>query len=287
MKLCRFNNDRVGVVLSGQVVDVTEAVTRVLEGLPPVDGDPLIAYLDQVRAGLPSDLLARQAAPASAVSLLAPVRLPGKIVAAPVNYHAHIAEMLASNISPGHNLADIEKAGLFLKATSSLVGAAQGVAVRFPERRTDYEVELVAVIGRAASEVPVEEALDYVAGYAVGLDITVRGTEDRSFRKSIDSYTVLGPWLTTRDEIEDPNALRLWLSQNGIVRQNTSTADMVLSVAELIAFASRFYTLKPGDLLFTGTPEGVGPIHPGDFLHAACDGLDAMDVRVRAYGDEA
>ena len=98
---------------------------------------------------MPSDLLARQAAPASAVSLLAPVRLPCKIVAAPVNYHAHIAEMLASNISPGHNPADIEKAGLFLKATSSLVGCP-GVAVRFPERRTDYEVELVAVIGRAA-----------------------------------------------------------------------------------------------------------------------------------------
>ena len=98
---------------------------------------------------------------------------------------------------------------------------------------------------------------------------------------------MLGPWLTTRDEIEDPNALRLWLSQNGIVRQNTSTADMVLSVAGADCLRFALLHAQAGDLLFTGTPEGVGPIHPGDFLHAACDGLDAMDVRVRAYGDEA
>lgn len=284
MKFCRFNEDRVGVVLGQQIVDITMHVDRVLDGVVQGGrGDPLISHLDHIRESLPKDLSTLPSVPVSEAVLLSPVRSPGKIVAAPVNYHAHIAEMLASNISPGHNLADIEKAGLFMKATSSLVGPSEGIAVRFPDRRTDFEVELVAVIGKYASEVSVESALEYVAGYAVGLDITVRGTEDRSFRKSIDTYTVLGPWLTTADEVPDPNALQLTLTQNGIVRQNTSTADMVLGVAKLIAFASSFYTLRPGDILFTGTPQGVGPIKPGDMLHAACESLDAMDVEVRAH----
>ncbi|MDR3384978.1 fumarylacetoacetate hydrolase family protein [Cupriavidus basilensis] len=283
MKICRFNEHRIGIVAGSHVHDVTGQVARILADSPPVDGDPLIANLERILACLPVGIGALPAIPLSEVLLLSPVASPGKIVAAPVNYHAHIAEMLASNISPGHNLADIEKAGLFMKATSSLVGPSAGIAQRFLDRRTDFEVELVAVIGKQASEVTVETALDYVAGYAVGLDITVRGTEDRSFRKSLDTYTVLGPWLTTRDEIDNPNALQLSLTQNGIVRQSTSTADMVLGVARLIAFASSFYTLKPGDILFTGTPQGVGPIRPGDRLHAACDKLGAMDVDVRAH----
>lgn len=288
MKFCRFNANQIGVVLGHHIVDVTAHVERMLvEWADEQGGDPLVANLDRIRKSLPKDLSTSPLVPVDEARLLSPVRSPGKIVAAPVNYHAHIAEMLASNISPGHNLADIEKAGLFMKATSSLVGPSEGIAVRFPERRTDFEVELVAVIGREASEVSVESALDYVAGYAVGLDITVRGTEDRSFRKSIDTYTVVGPWLTTADEIADPNALQLTLTQNGIVRQNTSTADMVLGVAKLIAFASSFYTLKPGDILFTGTPQGVGPIKPGDNLHAACERLDSMSVVVRAYSSNS
>ena len=122
------------------------------------------------------------------VRLLSPVRAPGKIVAAPVNYRAHIAEMLASNVSPGHNLTDIAKAGLFLKATSSLVGPSQGIAVRFPERRTDYEAEIVAIIGREAIRGVARERARLRRRYCVGLDITVRGTEDRSFRS---------PWTPT------------------------------------------------------------------------------------------
>jgi 2-keto-4-pentenoate hydratase/2-oxohepta-3-ene-1,7-dioic acid hydratase in catechol pathway len=161
------------------------------------------------------------------------------------------------------------------------------VAVRFPERRTDYEVELVAVIGTSACELSPEAGLAFVAGYCLGLDITVRGTEDRSFRKSIDSYSVLGPWLTTADEVPDPNALRLTLHQNGALRQDGRTADLVYSVERLIAFASAFYTLHPGDLLFTGTPEGVGPIRPGDRLRAHCEPLGALDVDVRAHASAA
>jgi 2-keto-4-pentenoate hydratase/2-oxohepta-3-ene-1,7-dioic acid hydratase in catechol pathway len=210
------------------------------------------------------------------------VRAPGKIVAAPVNYKAHVEEMRKSNLSPGASL-DIDKAGLFMKAVSSLVGPSQGIAQRFLERRTDFELELVAIVGKKASGVSRARALECVAGYCMGLDITVRGGEDRGFRKSIDSYTVLGPWLTTPDEAGDPQRLTLTLTQNGELRQTARTADMVWDVARIIEYASSFYTLHPGDVVFTGTPEGVGPIRPGDRLLATSDVLGSMEVVVREY----
>jgi 2,4-diketo-3-deoxy-L-fuconate hydrolase len=119
-----------------------------------------------------------------------------------------------------------------------------------------------------------------LAGYTVGLDITLRGPEDRSFRKSIDGYAIVGPWLTTVDEIVDPNNLRLTLEQNGEVRQDANTADMVFDVARLISFASSFYTLDAGDILFTGTPQGVGPIRSGDVLVASIESIGSMSVTV-------
>lgn len=266
MKICRFDDNRVGVVRGDQVVDITATA-----------GDLLVPSVPANLEGLPKKAL-------SAVRLLSPVRRPGKIIAAPVNYKAHIEEMKKANISPGFNIWDIEKAGLFLKATSSLVGPSQGIAQRFLERRTDHEVELVFIMGKAASRVSREKALDYVAGYCLGLDVTVRGSEDRSFRKSMDSYTVLGPWLTTADEIPDPQDVRITLRQNGEVRQDTNTSDMLWDVAKLIEFATRFYTLHPGDVFFTGTPSGVSPIRPGDKLVASSPELGSMEVLVRAHG---
>jgi len=265
MKIVRFDDNRVGVVRGDNVHDITAQTEDKL--VPSVPGN-----VDR----LPSR-------PLAAVRLLSPVRAPGKIVAAPLNYKAHIEEMQRSNVSPGHNLADIEKAGLFLKATSSLVGPSQGIAQRFLDRRTDYEVELVAIIGKEASEVSRKRALEYVAGYCLGLDMTVRGTEDRSFRKSIDSYTVLGPWLTTADELPDPQNVQLTLKQNGELKQNTNTSDMVWDLAKLIEFATRFYTLHPGDVFMTGTPAGVGPIRPGDVLVASSPQLGSMEVHVREF----
>lgn len=266
MKICRFDDNRVGVVRGDQVIDITATA-----------GDALVPPLPANLEGLPKK-------PLSAVKLLSPVRNPGKIIAAPVNYKAHIEEMKKANISPGFNIWDIEKAGLFLKATSSLVGPSQGIAQRFLDRRTDHEVELVFIMGKTASHVPESRALDYVAGYCLGLDVTVRGSEDRSFRKSMDTYTVLGPWLTTADEIPDPQRVQLTLRQNGEVRQDTNTSDMLWGVAKLIEFATRFYTLHPGDVFFTGTPSGVSPIRPGDRLVASSPELGSMEVLVRAHG---
>jgi 2-keto-4-pentenoate hydratase/2-oxohepta-3-ene-1,7-dioic acid hydratase in catechol pathway len=266
MKICRFDDNRVGVVRGDQVYDITTTA-----------GDLLVPSVPSNLEGLPRKTL-------SAVRLLSPVRRPGKIIAAPVNYKAHIEEMKKANISPGFNIWDIEKAGLFLKATSSLVGPSQGIAQRFLDRRTDHEVELVFIMGKKASQVSRDKALDYVAGYCLGLDVTVRGSEDRSFRKSMDSYTVLGPWLTTADEIPDPQNVQITLRQNGEVRQDTNTSDMLWDVAKLIEFATRFYTLHPGDVFFTGTPSGVSPIRPGDKLIASSPELGSMEVLVRAHG---
>jgi 2-keto-4-pentenoate hydratase/2-oxohepta-3-ene-1,7-dioic acid hydratase in catechol pathway len=265
MKICRFDDNRVGVIRDDMVHDITAHAGH----------EPL--------AAVPPGWETRPAKALHEVRLLAPVLRPGKILAAPVNYRAHIAEMKKSKVSPGHNIWDIEEAGLFLKASSSVVGPSQGIAQRFLDRRTDFELELVAVIGKEASRVRRGDALRYVAGYCLGLDITVRGAEDRSFRKSIDSYTVLGPWLTTADEVPDPQKVKLDINQNGKLRQSTSTADMLWPVARLIEFATRFYTLHPGDVLFTGTPSGVGPIRPGDKLVASSDRLGTMEVAVREY----
>ena len=149
--------------------------------------------------------------------------------------------------------------GLFLKATSSVIGPSEAIMIRHPDRRTDHEIELAVVIGKKADRVECAPAFDYVAGYCIGLDITVRGPEERSLRKSIDTYTVLGPWLVTADELDDPSQLSLKLSVNGQVRQNANTRDLIIDVPGLIAFATRFYTLMPGDVLLTGTPEGGRP----------------------------
>jgi 2-keto-4-pentenoate hydratase/2-oxohepta-3-ene-1,7-dioic acid hydratase in catechol pathway len=137
-------------------------------------------------------------------------------------------------------------------------------------------------MGRAANGVSKEDALSYVAGYCLGLDMTIRGPEDRSFRKSIDSYTVLGPWVVTADEGLNPDQVDIQIDVNGQTRQNSNTSDMVMDVAELIEFASSFYTLEPGDVLMTGTPQGVGPVRPGDVMVAKGSGLGEMTVHVRA-----
>jgi 2-keto-4-pentenoate hydratase/2-oxohepta-3-ene-1,7-dioic acid hydratase in catechol pathway len=215
------------------------------------------------------------------VKLLSPVANPGKIIAAPVNYTKHLQEALADKgIHHGNLVNEIRKAGMFLKATSALVGAGEGVKLVHTDRRNDHEVELALVIGSTAKNVAAERALDYIAGYCIGLDMTIRGPEERSLRKSPDSYCVLGPWIVTPEELGDPGALRLRLSVNGEPRQNAATSELILGVAELVAWGSSFYTLHPGDVLLTGTPQGVGPVKPGDVMAASIERIGSMQVLV-------
>ena len=286
MKFCRFDDERLGLIDGNSVRDVTAALDVLPRcSYPLPQHDIFIANLEAVTTRARAVAKDVRALPLESVTLLSPVANPGKIIAAPVNYQKHLTEVrdnpqLHGN-NPGHTFT-IQTAGLFLKATSSLVGPGQGIVVRCAKRRTDHEVELAVVIGRTASRVKRDEALSYVAGYSIGLDISIRGSEDRSFRKSPDSYSVLGPWLVTADEIPDPGELNLQLTVNDQLRQDSNTKYMILGVPELIELASAFYTLQPGDLLFTGTPEGVSPIQAGDRIVATIDKIGSMSVATRA-----
>src|SRR5690349_20603885 len=285
MRFCRFGDGRLGLVEGSDIRDVTAA----LEVLPAYrypfpTYDLLIANLDKVMER------ARAIAPISPVmagdlKFLSPVANPGKVIGAPVNYQKHLDEVKGDaqihQNNPQH-MAVIHKTGLFLKASSSLVGPAEGIRLRKLDRRNDHEVELAVIIGKRANNVSRADALKYVAGYAIGLDITIRGPEERSLRKSADSYAVLGPWMVTADEIPNPGDLNLKIAVNGEERQNSNTKYMILGVPELIEFASAFYTLNPGDVIMTGTPEGVSPIQPGDHIVATIEKIGTMEIKVRA-----
>jgi 2-keto-4-pentenoate hydratase/2-oxohepta-3-ene-1,7-dioic acid hydratase in catechol pathway len=290
MKLCRYDDDRMGVVRGNMVHDVTEAQTEIRKSAPyAMKGDAVIAALPQWRERI--ERMADKAAgkPIASVKLLPPVARPTKLTCAPTNYQAHIEEMAKASQQAGSQIvraqsSKILEAGMFLKANSALVGPSEGVPVRFPERRTDHEVELVMVIGTAGSDISQAKALDHVAGYCLGLDMTVRGREDRSFRKSVDGYAVLGPWFVTADEIPDPDAVPISLTVNGEKRQESNTSQLIYSCRRLMEFASEFYSLYPGDLLYTGTPEGVGPVKPGDVIVCrSAPALGELTVKVRAH----
>jgi 2,4-didehydro-3-deoxy-L-rhamnonate hydrolase len=285
MKLCRFDDNRIGLVRGHAVHDVS----AVLNLLPPLRwpapfGDHLIAHLDGLRSHM--ERLADDAPAQSidAVRFLSPVANPSKIIGTPVNYQAHVEEAARDPeiaVYLENRARSIEEQGLFLKASSSLVGPSEGVAVRFPDRRTDHEAELGVVIGRRTGPVAEADALGLVAGYAIALDMVVRGKEDRSFRKSPDTYAVLGPWLVTADELGDPTALDFTLHVNGERRQAANTRDMIIGIARQIAWASSVYTLYPGDIIMTGTCQGVAPVKPGDVMTLAFDRIGEMTVPVR------
>jgi 2,4-didehydro-3-deoxy-L-rhamnonate hydrolase len=285
MKICRYDDDRWGVVRGELIHDVTQAQTQIRAAAPyAMTGDAVIAALPAWRARLEEMAAKAAGKPISAVKLLSPVARPSKLVAAPTNYKAHIDEMAArataQNIKPS---PAIGTAGLFLKANSSLVGPSEGVAIRFPERRNEHEVELAIIFGREGSDIPRDKALDYVAGYCIGLDMTARGPEDRSFRKSIDTYSVLGPWMVTADEISDPDNVPLNIAVNGEIKQSSNTNQLIYDCRKLIEWGSTFYTFYPGDVLFTGTPEGVSPVKPGDVMRAEIPPIGVMSVAVRAH----
>ena len=287
MKLCRYDDDRLGVVIGDQVHDVTTAQTEIRNSTPyAAKVDPVVAALPKWRDKLEQMAKSAPGKPISQVKLLSPVAKPPKIIAAPTNYAKHIEEMQKfRDTVPGlaRFSPDIEKAGIFLKSNTSLVGPSEGIPMRFPDRRNDHEAELVLIIGKQGSDIPRDKALDYVAGYCIGLDMTARGKEDRSFRKSIDTYSVLGPWMVTADEITDPDDVPLKISVNGELKQNSNTKQLIYDCRKLIEWGSTFYTFYPGDVLYTGTPDGVSPVKPGDVMLASIDPIGEMTVPVRAH----
>ena len=284
MKLCRYDNDRLGLIKGDQVLDVSAA----LDLLPAVrwplpQGDLLIANLDKIIARVRELEAGADKKPVSVVRFKSPVANPTKIVNAPINYHAHIDEAEKDQgIAHGREIKNknIWDWGLFLKANSALIGFGEEIQLRWPERRNDHEIELAVIIGKTCNKVKKEDALDYVAGYAMGLDMTIRGPELPSFRKSVDTYAVCGPWIVTKDEVPNPNKLKLSIKVNGEQRQSSNTDKLVYDVHKLIEYASSFYTLHPGDIIFTGTPEGVGPVKPGDVLSCEIESVGKADIRI-------
>jgi len=281
MKICRFNSDRIGLVQGDVVLDVTERFNRRPEW-PLPQGDWIIRQIPALRAELNAATPQNYPTVALAsVHLESPVANPGKIIGAPINYHAHIEEANADReINHGQTYTTLERYGLFIKASSSLISVSDAVELRFAERRSDHEVELAVVIGKTARMVTKERALDHVLGYSIGLDMTVRGQEWPGFRKSVDTYAVMGPWIVTADEIPDPNVLDLRLSVNGNERQRSNTSLLIMKVQRLIEYASSFYTLYPGDVIMTGTPDGVGPVQPGDLIEAEVQSIGTIQIRM-------
>src|SRR5215471_3777716 len=236
MRLARFDDNRLGLVDGDCLRDVTAALAVLPSVRYPVpQGDLLIAQLDAVLNRACALAPASPVVPLNSVALRSPVANPGKVIGAPVNYQQHLDEVRGdAQLHHDNAINSIHRAGLFLKAASSVVGAGDGVALAMLDRRTDHEIELAVVIGRRARHVSRVDALTYVAGYCIGLDITIRGSEERSLRKSIDSYTVLGPWLVTADDVGSPDDLDLCLSVNGDERQASNTQFLIKKVAELI-----------------------------------------------------
>ncbi|MES2536790.1 MAG: fumarylacetoacetate hydrolase family protein [Pseudomonadota bacterium] len=284
MKICRFDNNRLGLVEGDTVRDVTAALDILPSYTYPLPTfDPMIANLDKLCARIKEIAAQAPVKKLSEVKLLSPVANPGKIVAAPVNYKKHLEEARGdATIHHNNAVLEIEKIGVFLKATSSMVGESEGVALEHPDRRNDHEAEVVVVIGKSGRNIKRENAMEYVAGYCIGLDMTTRGPEERSLRKSIDTYSVLGPWLVTADEVTDPSSLDFWLTVNDEPRQKANTRDLIIGIPQLIEFASSFYTLHPGDIIFTGTPEGVGQVKAGDTIICEVQGLGRLRVAVRS-----
>lgn len=286
MKICRFGQDRLGIVIGDMVHDVTAAQDEIRAKAPyDMRGDAVIAALPEWRSRLEAMAQGAAGVPLASVKLLPPVARWTKTMAAPTNYRDHIAEMEAARLgAPSKMGSDIGKAGIFLKANSSVIGMSDEIPIRFPDRRNDHEAEIVVIIGKQGTDIPQERALDHVAGYALGLDMTVRGPEDRSFRKSVDGYTPLGPWIVTADEIPDCDDIPFTLHVNDEKRQDSNSKHMVYGVRRLIEFASSFYTLYPGDLLYTGTPKGVGPVQPGDIIRVnSLPQFGELRMTVRAH----
>ncbi|MCW2697769.1 MAG: hydrolase family protein [Modestobacter sp.] len=296
MKLALFDDARLGVVSTGPGGSVVGAtVVDVTGALPWVhDPDPLTAGwwralcrdFEGLRPVLEKAAAEGPAVSLERVSLRAPVLAPSKIVAAASNYGEHVAEMHGvQERTLGRVEAWMMEFDVFLKAPSSIVGP--GAEVVLPAEvvarglEVHHESELVVVIGTGGRDIALDEAMGHVLGFTAGLDITVRSPADRSKRKSYDSFSPLGPWIVTRDEVGDGGDLDILLTCGGVVRQSVNTADLLSPVPQIVAYASSIMTLNPGDVVFTGAPPGVGPITAGETLDMRISRIGSMTVSVR------
>jgi 2-keto-4-pentenoate hydratase/2-oxohepta-3-ene-1,7-dioic acid hydratase in catechol pathway len=208
------------------------------------------------------------------------------VLASASNYREHVEEMHGvQERTLGRVESWMMNFDVFLKSPSSIVGPQDDIVlprdVLAAGHEVHHESELVVVIGTGGKDIAESAALDHVLGYTIGLDITVRSDGDRSRRKSYDSFSPLGPWITTSDEAGNPGDFDIRLTCSGEPRQQVNTSTLITPVPAIVAYASSMMTLLPGDVIFTGAPPGVGPIVPGDVLDTSISRLGEMRIRVR------
>lgn len=273
MKIVRYNGGHVGISDTCKVVDVSHLCGAGPDEWPPVGINRLIRDFDALRPQLEQLLASEPGVPLESVRLETPVPWPNKLVAYPVNYHDHAREMAS------RGLANIQ--GYFLKANSSLVGPEDRIELpALSGREIHHECEIALIIGKQGRQIPLERALDHVFGYACLMDMTVRGKEERVFRKSYDTFTPVGPWITTADEVPDPKDIGMKLWVNGQLRQQSNTRDLIVDIANMVAIASSASTLYPGDIIATGTPAGVDKVLAGDEVTIEVEHVGRMSLPV-------
>jgi 2-keto-4-pentenoate hydratase/2-oxohepta-3-ene-1,7-dioic acid hydratase in catechol pathway len=289
---------RAGIEVDGRIVDLQT-------GGSAIGRDAPMSILELLRQGEAGLELARQVAGAaqagtaegldvSSLTLGPAVPNPSSIFLLAGNYQSHITEGGA---------APVEKSAItprpFIKPGTAVIGTGDDIVIPPDSDTLDYEIEIAAVVGKEGKHIPLEQANDYIAGYTVFNDVSARSlkiAEGRNERngdwffdwllgKWCDSFAVVGPYLVTRDEAGDPNALEMALKVNGELRQHSSAGEMIFTIPETVAFLSRFVTLRPGDLLCMGTPGGVGDttqtyLQPGDLVEATIEKLGAITNRV-------
>jgi 2-keto-4-pentenoate hydratase/2-oxohepta-3-ene-1,7-dioic acid hydratase in catechol pathway len=289
MRLISFDGgegDRLGV----EHIDGRIWSSRALQpGLPETIGDLLAAgrpALEALREAAATAAASDMPGDVDAAARIAPIPRPGKVIAVGLNYHDHAAE-------GGVDLPTAPM--LFAKFTTSVIG--HGATIEWDPELTaavDLEAELGVVIGTAARRVSEADALDHVLGYTCINDVSARDLQfaDKQFvrSKSLDTFCPMGPVLVTADEIADPGALAIRSDRNGIVMQDSSTAQLVFGVASLIAFCSRAFTLEPGDVIATGTPAGVGwyrdpkvLLGDGDVVGIEIEGIGRLENPCRTW----
>jgi 2-keto-4-pentenoate hydratase/2-oxohepta-3-ene-1,7-dioic acid hydratase in catechol pathway len=279
MKLATYTADgktRTGIVVGDQIIDTGVAGTMI----------DLIRNWDELKADLEVKVAAGGGVPLTSVRLEAPVQRPGKIFAIGLNYADHIAES---------KMETPQRQVWFTKAQTSVNGPYDDIQIAKGTMTNDYEVELVAIIGKGGKHVSADDASAAIFGYCVGNDVTERmwqhGGPQWSLGKSFDTHAPMGPWIVTADEVGDPHKLGLRCFVNGEQRQQSNTEHLVFNIWSQIEHLSVGMTLEPGDCLFTGTPGGVGAamdprqfLQPGDIVRCEIDGLGHIEGTMVAEG---
>ena len=292
MKICHYNSNQAGAVVGDKVYPIGEALVKaghVRSGYTMLEVIEALANQPAAMQCVQDSLKRGSSAPLGSVKLLAPIFNPGSLWAAAANYKAHQAEMLVKMGSSDRSTLskDDLMAEFFLKPTSSIIGPGGTVIIPKISKDVDFECELCAVIGKRARHVTGEKALDYVFGYTICWDISQRDPwgrgrhNTRNIRKGFDTFTGLGPWIVTKDEIEEPQNLSINVEQNGKPAMSAHTSDMICGLRDHIRFLTSALTLRPGDLITTGTPAGVRKLSDGDHLKGAIEKIGEMELNVR------